>query len=119
MIAVVGPRASRGREGGRGMPPSWQYFSRLLKRQLDEFIFAPLGRAALEAVTPANQTFLGCRNGCHDLMMAPPAAAPAVELEGRLTGGRRLGPVVAVLGRACEKKQMNPSAHPWGENRGL
>ena len=35
--------------------------------EADESILAPLGRAALHAVTPANQALLGVLQWCHDL----------------------------------------------------
>ena len=46
---------------------------------------------------------MGATTGAVASMMAPSCGSPAVGLERRSTGGRRLGPVVAVLGRVCER----------------
>jgi hypothetical protein len=43
-----------------------------------------------------------------------PFPLPAIWTGAPVTGGRRLGPVVAVLGRACEKSQSSPLLPPKG-----
>ena len=92
----------RAYETAKAMPPLWQYFSRSKKSR--RLHLRTPGRAAPQTVTPANQPLLGSAMGAMIVMMAPPPQLrlPRFGLEGRLTGGRRLGPVVAVLGRVCE-----------------
>jgi hypothetical protein len=89
---------------GEGQPPLWQYFARSGKS--DEPIRAPLGERLPEGgYSCKSSTFRGAAMGAMTSMMAPdhPQLSPAVGLEGRMTGGRRVGPVVAVLGRGCKR----------------
>jgi hypothetical protein len=67
------------------------------ERKVDESILAPLGRAAPQAVIPANRAFLGCRNGCHDLDDGTPSCGSRGCAGGTLDWWPKGRPVVAVL----------------------
>ena len=90
---------SAGDGWAKAVPPLWQYLVVCVKA--DESIFAPFGRAAPHAVTPANQALLGSRNGCHDRDDGTPAVAalPAIWTGASVTGGRGLCPAWQYLSR--------------------